>query len=92
MIKDGKQNRALYAIRYLAVAIRQMAYDKEDYSLIGQVADELEYLPYLVATPRDRTESFEHCLEALASKHRYCRAALDMYNVSELPEDWRELA
>lgn len=66
MIILEKQANALAIIQRLIIHARTMAYAKEDHRKIAALLDDIEYLPGLLNSAGDETETFRKYVAGIA--------------------------
>ncbi len=85
MISQEKHRSALWALNWVLVAARLMAYQKEDHEKIADLLDLAEYLPCLMLENADRTEHFRECLSDLSKKYPSMKLAVDRFDNHDDP-------
>jgi hypothetical protein len=87
MIKPEKFKGALYALHYIMVQARWMAYQNEESKKIAKLLDWGEILPSFISSSEDHTERFRQYLQAIAHEFPACTHALTIFNEGP-PEGW----
>ncbi len=87
MVKPEKLKNALYAVHFVLVIGRDMAYKDEDSKKIAKLLDWAEILPMLICSTEDETERFRQYLEAIAEEFPRCSPSLKAFDESP-PEGW----
>jgi hypothetical protein len=80
MIAPDKEASALWALNWVLVAARSMAYEKHPHEEIADVLDAAEYLPLLFLHSADETETFRSCLAELGERRPGFRLALARFD------------
>lgn len=88
MIDSGKVQNSLKALNLLLVATRRMANNQQAYVDLAVILDVLEYLPRLLADPRDQTQAFRGCIDDLAKRFPEFRSALEAFDAPNLKWPW----
>lgn len=85
MIAPEKASNALYALQGLLIHARALAH-RNGQREIAELLDTAEYLPWLIASPHDETESFRGHLEETSRRHD-CAHVLARFD-DALPPGW----
>lgn len=76
MIAEHQAQTALRIIQSLIVSARHEAYQAGARS-VGDLLDDIELLPEMLADDADRSQDFQIALEGIAEKHPSCRYIVD---------------
>ena len=87
MIRPEKLNEALYALHFVLVTARSMAYH-ESSGGIANLLDWAEALPRFFATVDDRTDEFRRYLEGIVKDVSSCSHLLKTFDDSSAPKEW----
>ena len=88
MISAEKFQNALRALNHVLVLTRKMAYSRADQREIADVLDVAEYLPRLIADPRDNTSTFRNHLADVAARWPDFGTALQYFDDSAVKWPW----
>jgi len=91
MVSPDKYRQALWALNWVLVAARTMAYGKANHTDLADVLDAAEYLPCLMLEPTDKTSFFREYLADLARRHPSMQTALDRFDNDEDPYSGKAL-
>jgi hypothetical protein len=80
MVADGKLEKALWALNFVLVEGRTMAYDSALHGDLAAVFDAAEVLPILVLKDTDETELFREILVDLVSDYPRMQEAVDRFD------------
>lgn len=78
MIAANQAQDALKTIQSLIVSARHQAY-QAGAQTVGDLLDDIELLPEMLADDDDRSEEFRTALEGIAEKHPSCRYVLEEF-------------
>jgi hypothetical protein len=87
VVKPEKLKNALYAIHFVLIIGRAMAYNGDETKMIAKLLDWAEILPMMICSTEDETEKFKQYLEAIAGEFPRCSPALKAFDESP-PEGW----
>lgn len=88
MVSKDKFANALRSLNHVLVLVRGMAYGGADHRNIADALDIAEYLPRLLASVKDQTETFRACLADLASRWPAFNAALEHFDSPSVEVPW----
>ena len=69
MVRPEKLHGALIALHGVLVWARKLANEGAPHRDIADILDWAELLPTLIVSPRDETDWYRQCLEAIVAKH-----------------------
>ncbi len=68
MIRTDKLNNALYALQGVLIRARSLAYEGAPHEKLATILDAAEYLPFLIASKIDETDTFRACIANVATE------------------------
>jgi len=87
MIRAEKFNDALYALHFVLVTVRSVAY-KNGENEIANLLDWAEVLPRFFAAADDKTDEFRAYLQGIIEDAPLCSHLLEVFDKSSAPEIW----
>ena len=87
MIAQEKLNEALYALHFILVRARCMAYENGDRNL-ARLLDYAEELPRFIAEVEDRTNAYETSLRGIAHLYPNLTHMSKTFEESSAPKKW----
>lgn len=88
MVSKDKLPNALRSLNHVLVLTRAMAYEGADHRDIADALDIAEYLPRLLASAEDQTDTFRACLTDLGNRWPAFNAAVEYFDGPTINAPW----
>jgi hypothetical protein len=89
MVKPEKYKNSLYALQYILIKARAMAYEQGAKDL-AKLLDWAEIFPFLIGCDSDETETVRKYLAGVVEDFPHCTHALKVFDDDTPPIGWEK--